>query len=262
MIRFDVITLFPELVQAPFQHSLMGRALEQGLFQFKAHFLREYAEGRHRVCDDAPFGGGEGMVMKIEPLAKAIRAVRLAEGKSRVLLMAPGGRRFDQAMARELLKLEQLVLVCGHYEGVDARIHHFIDGEVSVGDFVLTGGELPACVIVETVARLIPGVVGRPESIANECFEGGVLDFPQFTRPREFEGLTAPDILLSGDHARIAAWRREQALQRTLQQRPEMLDVAPLSESDRRILNRLLGKPDPVLLARNRRKSRKTEGDS
>jgi tRNA (guanine37-N1)-methyltransferase len=256
VIRFDVITLFPELVDSPFQHSLMGRAREQGLLQLSTHFLREYAEGRHRVCDDTPFGGGEGMVMKLEPLARAIRAVRRPELRSRVLLTTPSGRRFDQAMARELLELDQLVLICGHYEGVDARLGALIDGEVSIGDFVLTGGELAACVIVETVARLIPGVVGRPESIENESFEDGILDFPQYTRPREFEGLVVPEILLSGDHARIAAWRREQALQRTLERRPELLDSAPLSDADRRTLDRLQGRPDKGEPPRRKRRSR------
>lgn len=239
-MRFDVITLFPEMVAGPFRLSLMGKAQERGRFLLQVHDLREYAEGRHRVCDDYPFGGGEGMVLKVEPLCRAVRAIARPELDRRVLLMSPGGTRFDQAQAVRLARYEQLVLLCGHYEGVDERVReHLIDEEISIGDFVLTGGELAAMVVIETTARLLPGVVGDEDSIRNESFEQGLLDFPQYTRPRSFEDMEVPAVLLSGDHARIASWRREQALRRTLVNRPDLLEHAPLTSQDRAVLARL-----------------------
>ncbi len=239
-MRFDVITLFPEMVSAPFRHSLMARAIEAGRFTLNVHDLRRYALDRHRVCDDYPFGGGEGMVLKVEPIARALEDIVTPEGNRSVLLTSPGGRRLDQALARTLAKLDQLVIVCGHYEGVDDRVRaHLVDGEISIGDYVLSGGELAACVIVDVVARLLPGVVGDPASVANESFETGLLDHPQYTRPRVFAGMRVPDVLLSGDHARIARWRRREALRRTWRDRKDLLETVDLSEEDRRFLEQL-----------------------
>ncbi len=239
-MRFDVITLFPEMVRAPFGYSLMGRALDRGLFELHVHDLRDFAEGRHRVCDDYPFGGGEGMVLKVEPIARAIEAVVDRNLERRVWLTSPGGRRLDQSLARSMARLDQIVIVCGHYEGVDERVRrHLVDGEISIGDYVLTGGELAACVIVDAVARLLPGVVGSRASVDDDSFENGLLDHPQYTRPREYRGMVVPEVLLSGDHARIARWRRLEALRRTWRDRPDLLEKAPLSDADRRVIAQL-----------------------
>lgn len=238
-MRFDIITLFPDMVDAPFRHSLMGKARVRGVFSLVAHDLREYAEGRHRVCDDYPFGGGEGMVMKVEPIARALAKVRDPQLKGEIILLSPGGAPFTQQTAQTLAQLEQVVFLCGHYEGVDERVLSRVDRLLSIGDYVLTGGELAAMVVVEAVARLLPTVVGDAASLANECFSDGLLDFPQYTRPREFDGLSVPDVLLSGDHGKIARWRREEALRRTLRFRPELLEHARLSAADRQTLRKL-----------------------
>lgn len=238
-MRFDVITLFPDMVDAPFRHSLLGKARARGVFSLLAHDLRIYAEGRHRVCDDYPFGGGEGMVMKVEPIVRALADIRQPELRGEVILLTPGGTPFTQQVAQTLAGLEQVVLLCGHYEGVDERVVARADRLLSIGDFVLTGGELAAMVVVETVARLLPTVVGDAASLANECFSDGLLDFPQYTRPRSFDGVSVPDVLLSGDHGKIARWRRTEALRRTLRFRPEMLERAHLSASDLQTLRTL-----------------------
>jgi tRNA (guanine37-N1)-methyltransferase len=243
-MQFDVITLFPGMVEAPFQFSLMASAMSRGLFALNAHDLRDYAAGRHRVCDDYPFGGGEGMVMKVEPIFTALQKIVLSNAPTRVLLMSPGGSRFDQAKAHELTRFDQVVLLCGHYEGVDERVLNLVDEEVSIGDFVLTGGELAAMVVVETVARLLPGVVGCGDSIRNESFEDGLLDYPHYTRPRSFEGMEVPEVLLSGNHARIAAYNRKAALRRTLRKRPDLLARANLNRSDLEILEQIRREED------------------
>jgi len=236
-MQFDVVTLFPEMVEDPFKHSLLGRAQKEDLFRFLVHDLRTFAEGRHRVCDDYPFGGGEGMVLKIEPIYRALHAIVDSTKRVRVILMSPGGRRFDQTRAHELAEYEQLVVICGHYEGVDERASQcLIDEEISLGDFVVTGGELPALVMLEAVARLLPGVVGKKASLINESFEQGILDCPHFTRPREFEGMVVPPVLLSGNHGAVARWRREQALIRTFRSRPELLEAAALTDGERQRL--------------------------
>lgn len=238
-MRFDIITLFPDMVDAPFRHSLMGKARERGVFSLVAHDLREYAEGRHRVCDDYPFGGGEGMVMKVEPIARALAKIRNPELSGEIILLTPGGAPFTQQTAQTLAQREQLVFLCGHYEGVDERVLARVDRLLSIGDYVLTGGELAAMVVVEAVARLLPSVVGDAASLANECFSDGLLDFPQFTRPREFDGMSVPEVLLSGDHGKIARWRRQEALRRTLRFRPELLEHASLSAADLKTLRKL-----------------------
>ncbi len=233
----DVLTLFPEMVTGYLSESILGKAAERGLVQFAAHDIRAHAEGKHRVTDDAPYGGGAGMVFKPEPLVAAIEAARARLPGARVLLTSPRGELLDQPMARALaMGPTDLVLVCGRYEGVDERVLGFVDGEVSLGDFVLTGGELVALCVVDAVARLIPGVLGNAVSTASESFEDGLLEYPHYTRPAVFRGVEVPAVLQSGDHARVARWRRWQALRWTRLRRPDLLARAALSEEDRRLL--------------------------
>jgi tRNA (guanine37-N1)-methyltransferase len=211
MPSFEVLTLFPRMVAAPLEESILGKALEKGLLRVRVTDIREHASGKHRVTDDVPYGGGAGMVMKPEPLVAAIEAAKAREPNARVILMSPQGRPFTQRIAQELLQVESLILVCGRYEGVDERVLSWVDDELSLGDFVLTGGELAALAVIDAVARLMPGVLGNADSPRNESFAGeGLLEGPQYTRPPEFRGLRVPDVLLSGDHARVDAWRREQ----------------------------------------------------
>ncbi|GAB4176989.1 MAG: tRNA (guanosine(37)-N1)-methyltransferase TrmD [Geothermobacteraceae bacterium] len=232
-MTFDILTLFPDLCRSYFEGSILGKAVDRGLIEVRARFLRDWAEGRHLVTDDAPYGGGDGMVMKVEPVARALDDLRAERPGARVLLMTPQGRRFDQAMARRLAREPGLVFVCGRYEGIDERIRSLVDEEVSIGDVVLTGGELPAMLIIDAVARLLPGVLGSAGSLDDESFADGLLEYPQYTRPAEFRGMKVPEVLLSGDHGAIARWRRRQQLRRTLERRPELLDAAELDEDDR-----------------------------
>jgi len=239
----DVLTLFPEMVTGYLSGSILGRASERGLLQLLAHDIREHADGKHRVTDDAPYGGGAGMVFKPEPLVAAIEVARARLPGARVLLTSPRGERLDQPMARTLAAgPTDLILVCGRYEGVDERVRAFVDGEVSAGDYVLTGGELVALCVVDAVARLLPGVLGNAGSTASESFEDGLLEYPQYTRPAVFRGVEVPPILQGGDHARVARWRRWQALHWTRLQRPDLLASATLSEGDRHLLS--LGEAD------------------
>ena len=223
MLSVEVLTLFPRMVRVPLEESILGKAQQGGLLRATVTDIRGYAEGRHRVTDDVPYGGGAGMVMKPEPLVAAIEDARKREAGARVVLLSPQGRRFTQAVAQEYAR-GPLILVCGRYEGVDERVLRWIDEELSLGDFVLTGGEVAALAVVEAVARLQPGVLGNEESARHESFgAAGLLEGPQYTRPPEFRGLRVPDILLSGDHAKIAQWRHEQALSRTRERRPDLL---------------------------------------
>jgi tRNA (guanine37-N1)-methyltransferase len=225
-IRIDVLTLFPAMFEPYLGASILGRAREAGWLEVAVHDIRDWAEGRHKQADDAPFGGGQGMVLKPEPVVGAIEAVRdrPETGRGRVVMMTPQGAPFRQEKARRLAALPHLVLVCGRYEGVDERVREgWVDEELSLGDFVLTGGELPALAVIDAVARLTPGVLGNEASHADESFEAGLLEYPQYTRPREFRGRTVPEVLLSGDHGRIARWRAEQALERTRQRRPDLI---------------------------------------
>jgi tRNA (guanine37-N1)-methyltransferase len=236
-VRFELLTLFPRMVEGPLGESILGKAAEKGLIRVGVRDIRDYAAGKHHVTDDAPYGGGAGMVMKVEPLVGAIEAARAAmDGPARVILMDPGGRKFTQAVARELHAVERLILVCGRYEGYDERIRSFVDDELSVGDFILTGGELAALCVVDACSRLVPGVLGNEESGATESFEEGLLEYPQYTRPPEFRGMRVPEILVSGDHAKVARWRRKQALRRTAARRPDLLERLSLGEADRRLL--------------------------
>lgn len=235
-MRIDVFTIFPGLIESFCAESLLGKAQGNGLVELRAHDLREHATDLHRTVDDAPFGGGAGMVMKPEPIFASVEAA----GPPRPLfLLGPGGRRFDQAMAHELAALDGFSLLCGRYEGVDHRVReHLVDDELSVGDVVLSGGEVAACLVIEAVVRLIPGAMGNDASPRAESFgDAGLLEEPQFTRPAEFRGWTVPETLRSGDHARIDRWRRAQALHRTLRYRPDLVEVAGgLTEVDRRLL--------------------------
>ncbi len=236
MLSVEVLTLFPRLVAAPLEESILGKAQEKGLLRARVTDIREFAEGRHHVTDDSPYGGGAGMVMKPEPLVAAIEAARARAPAARVLLMSPQGPRFDQRKAAELVAREQLIFVCGRYEGVDERVLGFIDEEISLGDFVLTGGELAALAVIDAVARLVPGVLGNDESAVHESFTLDLLEGPHYTRPPEFRGLRVPDALLSGDHARIARWRRQQALLRTRARRPDLFGKLALTPQDRALL--------------------------
>jgi tRNA (guanine37-N1)-methyltransferase len=235
-MRIDIVTLFPGMVEPALAESVIGRARQRGLVDIRAVNLRDYAEGKHRVTDDYPFGGGGGMILKPEPLLAAVEALRTSA--ARVILMDPRGRLFTQRMAWELAGLRHLIVLCGRYEGVDERVSELAaDDAVSIGDYVLTGGELPALVVTDAVVRLLPGVLGGEDAARRESFAGGLLEPPQYTRPEEFRGARVPAVLLSGDHARIARWRRVQAVYRTWRWRPELLRDAALTEDERRLVD-------------------------
>ncbi|MEO8440218.1 MAG: tRNA (guanosine(37)-N1)-methyltransferase TrmD [Spartobacteria bacterium] len=221
-MRVDIITLFPESCRVPLGESMMGRAQEAGALYLEIHNLRSWTQDRHHVVDDAPFGGGQGMVMKPEPIFAAVESLRTEE--STVVLMTPQGRRFDQGMAREFSGSKHLIIICGHYEGIDHRvIEHLVDAEISIGDYVLTNGAIAAVVFVDAIVRLLPGVLGDEQSAADDSFSAGLLEGPQYTRPAEFRGWKIPDVLLSGHHAEIAAWRKRKAERRTRENRPDLL---------------------------------------
>ena len=242
-MRFHILTLFPEMFSGPFDHGIAARARRSGAIGISLVNIRDHAHDRHRTVDDYTFGGGPGMLMKPEPLFESVEAVRasadLDDGVP-VVLMSPQGRRLTQPVVEELSGNDDLVLVCGRYEGFDERVRrHLATDEISIGDYVLGGGELAAMVLIESVARLVEGVVGSIESTQNDSFATGLLQHPQYTRPAEFRGMKVPDVLLSGDHAEIARWRRREALRRTLKRRPDLLDAADLSDADRRFLDEL-----------------------
>ena len=222
-MRIDVLTIFPQLVQGPLHHSLLGKAIEAGILDVRVQDIRDHAAGAHRQVDDEPFGGGPGMVMMADPVFRAVEA--LGDEAKRVLLLSPAGRRLDQALVRELAAEPWLVLIAGRYEGIDERVVEGLSAEeISIGDYVLAGGELPALVVIEAVARLVPGVVGAEASLTRESFEvGGLLDHPHYTRPQEYRGLRVPEVLVSGDHARIEEWRRRAAEEKTRRNRPDLL---------------------------------------
>jgi tRNA (guanine37-N1)-methyltransferase len=234
-VRIDVFTIFPALVDGFCRESLLGKARAAGLLDLRCHDLREHTTDVHRSVDDAPFGGGAGMVLRPEPIFASVEA---ADPPRPLFLLGPGGRRFDQVLAAELAAGEGFGLLCGRYEGIDERVRrHLVDGELSVGDYVLAGGEAAAVVVIEAVARLLPGVLGNDASVASESFSAGLLEEPQYTRPAEFRGWAVPDILRSGDHARIERWRRAQALHRTRRQRPDLIEArGGLSADEERLL--------------------------
>ncbi len=228
-MRFDVLTIFPEIFQGPSSVGMIQKAIDKGLIEFYIHNLRDYAEGPHRQVDDTPFGGGAGMVFKPEPIFHAVETVQRSsqQSSSRVILLSPQGIPFHQKKAEELKHIEQLILICGRYEGVDERVRDFlIDEEISIGDYVLMGGELAAMVVIEVITRLIPQVLGDPDSARRESFTTGKLDYPQYTRPADFRGMKVPDILLSGNHVEVERWRQEKALENTMKKRPDLLKRA------------------------------------
>ena len=266
-MKADIVTIFPDFFRGPLEHGIVRRACEMGLTEIRIHGLREFTHDRHRTVDDRPFGGGEGMVLKPEPVFECLESLGVADREARkngsaresVILLTPQGERFTQAVAQELAQLNRLVFICGRYEGVDERVAEFLaDRELSIGDYVLGGGELAAAVVIEAVTRLLPGAVGNEASTRQEsfttsteverapgadstCGSGGLLDYPHYTRPAEFRGMTVPEVLMSGNHDDIRRWRREQALRKTLAKRPDLLDGAALdmlNENDRKILAR------------------------
>jgi tRNA (guanine37-N1)-methyltransferase len=241
-VRFDIVTIFPGMVRALVAESLLARAMASGTLAVEAHDLRDFTTDRHRVVDDAPFGGGPGMVLKPEPIVRAVEVIVERHGPaSAVIVPSPQGRRLTHDEAARLSRLEHVVVVCGRYEGIDERVHDVLETEeISIGDYVLAGGELPALVILEAVARLVPGVVGDAQSVVLDSFVRGVLDHPHYTRPAEFRGWRVPDVLVSGHHAAVDRWRTKEALRRTLERRPDLLAGASLDAGERKILDELV----------------------
>jgi len=238
-MRIDILTIFPEMFRGPFDNSIIKRAREQGLIAINITDIREFALDKHKCVDDYPFGGGVGMVMKPEPVYGAIEHVIGDRQQARVILMCPQGELFSQAKAAELAGCQELVFICGHYEGMDERVRHLATNEISIGDYILTGGELAAMVVIDAVARLIPGVLGEEESARQDSFSERLLEYPQYTRPREFRGMQVPEVLLSGHHENIRLWRRQESLRRTLKRRPDLLSGEDLSPEDRRLLQEI-----------------------
>ncbi|WP_227766685.1 tRNA (guanosine(37)-N1)-methyltransferase TrmD [Zhaonella formicivorans] len=240
-MRIDVLTIFPNMFQGPLQESILKKAQEKGIITVNTVDIRSFSEDKHKRVDDYPFGGGVGMVMKPEPIFAAWEAVHgsVPSAKTRTILLCPQGEVFSQRKAEELAELDHLILICGHYEGVDERVRdHLVDEELSIGDYILTGGELPAMVVIDAVARLLPGVLGTYSSAEQDSFSDGLLEYPQYTRPREFRGWQVPEVLLSGNHRQISIWRRQQSLLRTKKRRPDLLKSAQLSAEDLELLNK------------------------
>jgi tRNA (guanine37-N1)-methyltransferase len=234
VIRFDVLSIFPEMFHSPLNFSLLKKAQEKGLIDIGLHNIRDWAEDKHNMTDDAPYGGGCGMVMKVEPVERALAAVKRADVQSLVVLMTPQGKTFNQKIAGEMAEEKHIIMICGRYEGVDERIReHLADREISIGDYILTGGELSALVVIDAVSRLIPGVLGNDASAATESFSQGLLEYPQYTRPAYYKGWSVPDVLVSGNHAQIERWQRIEAIKRTWLRRPDLLEKIELSEGDK-----------------------------
>ncbi|HVN85325.1 MAG TPA: tRNA (guanosine(37)-N1)-methyltransferase TrmD [Candidatus Binatia bacterium] len=235
-MRFHLVTLFPAFFDSALSTTMLQKGQERGALEFVRYNIRDYATDKHRVTDDTPYGGGPGMVMKPEPLVAAIEATGDAAARPRRVLLSPQGRPFTQPIAAEFARLPELVLVCGRYEGVDERVRSYVDEELSIGDYVLSGGEVAALVVIDVVSRLVPGVLGAAESAIEESFRDGLLEYPHYTRPPEFRGQPVPAVLLSGDHEAIRRWRRAQSLQRTAARRPDLLARAQVTDADRAIL--------------------------
>jgi tRNA (guanine37-N1)-methyltransferase len=246
-MRYDILTIFPEFFESPFSFGILKKAQEKGLLDIQTHDIREHTEDKHKTVDDTPYGGGGGMLMKIAPLASAIEDIKNTSRKSLVVLTTPDGEKFSDKMARELADYEQIIIVCGRYEGVDERIRElYVDREISIGDYVLSGGENAASVIVESVSRFIPGVLGNELSSQNDSFKEGLLEYPQYTRPEEFKGSKVPDVLLSGNHGEIDEWRRKESIKRTFKKRPDMLDNAILKNEDIEVIKKLKETDSPT----------------
>jgi tRNA (guanine37-N1)-methyltransferase len=239
-MHFDIFTLLPEIFPPYLQSSILQKAAARGLLEFSIHNIRDYTHDKHHTTDDVPYGGGGGMVMKPEPVFEALESVLGAPPSCPIIMLTPQGRVFNQQIARELSGFERIALVCGRYEGIDERIReHIITDEISIGDYVLTGGELPALIMVDAISRHIPGVLGDPTGADDDSHASGLLEYPHYTRPPEFRGWKVPEVLLSGDHGKIARWRREQSLQRTLARRPDMFEKVELTKEDRKFLKTL-----------------------
>lgn len=241
-MRFDILTLFPEFFISPLEQSLLGKAVAKGVLTVTTRNLRDFTTDRHRTTDDSPYGGGHGMVMKVEPVVAAIEALKAEGPAGRVILTTPQGVPLTQSLVRELSGEERLIIVCGRYEGVDERIRAFVDTEISLGDFVLTGGEVAALALVDSVGRLVPGVLGEPGSAEHDSFSDGLLEYPQYTRPEDFRGLKVPEVLLSGNHAEIERWRRTESLERTADRRPDLIEKAGLTEAEKRLVKKRSGR--------------------
>ncbi|NTW06668.1 MAG: tRNA (guanosine(37)-N1)-methyltransferase TrmD [Syntrophaceae bacterium] len=240
MIRFDVLSIFPEMFSSPLNFSLLKKAQEKGLINICLHDIRNWASDKHRMTDDAPFGGGCGMVMKVEPVERALAEIKNSVGESQVILMTPQGQTFNHKIATELASEKQIIIICGRYEGVDERIRTYLVGrEISIGDFILTGGELSALVLIDAVSRLIPGVLGNADSSVSESFSNGLLEYPQYTRPANYKNWCVPEVLISGNHAEIERWRRRESLKRTYDRRPDLLKKLELSAEDKKILEQI-----------------------
>jgi len=245
-MRIDILCLFPEMFASPFAQSIIKRAKERGLIDIMIHNIRDYTHDKHRTVDDYLYGGGPGMVLKPEPVFEAAEAVKqqLNTSEIPIILLTPQGRLFNQQVARELALYPQLMLICGHYEGIDERVHrHLATDEISIGDYVLSSGELAAMVVVDAIVRLIPGVLGSPMSASSDSHSGGLLEYPQYTRPRVYRGWSAPSVLLSGNHGEIACWRRRQAILRTVKQRPDLMKKATLSDKEKEWISENLLNP-------------------
>ncbi len=238
-MRIDILTLFPDYFTGPLTVSIVKRAVDKKALDLRITYLRDFAEGKRKTADDMPYGGGAGMVLKPEPLIKGIQRLKKGRKKVKVLLMSPQGKKLDHGLVMELLKEKSLLLVCGHYEGIDERVMDLVDEEISLGDFVLTGGEPAAVVLVDALARFLPGVVGDKESVEKDSFFNGLLDYPHYTRPHVFKGRKVPEVLLSGNHKNIERWRRKQSLRNTMMKRPDLLDRAVLNEEDRELIREI-----------------------
>lgn len=241
-MRFDVLSIFPAMFASPLDYSVLKKARDKGLIEIKLHNIRDWARDKHKMTDDEPYGSGCGMVMKVEPVERALVEIKNPDMKPVVILMTPQGESFRQETAAQMAKEKQIVLICGRYEGVDERIRqHLIDKEISIGDYILTGGELAALVFIDAVSRLVPGVLGNARSIEGESFAHGLLEYPQYTRPADYKGWSVPEVLLSGNHAQIEQWRKMQSLKRTYERRPDLLKKAELTDEEKKIIKKIEG---------------------
>ncbi|MGP8153971.1 MAG: tRNA (guanosine(37)-N1)-methyltransferase TrmD [Smithella sp.] len=240
-MNFEILSLFPEMFVSPLNFSLLKKAREKGLLNICLHNIRDWADDKHKMTDDAPYGGGCGMVMKVEPVEKALEAIRIPEDDSIVVLMTPQGEVLNQDIVARLAPKKQIIIICGRYEGIDERIRaHLVDREISIGDYILTGGELAALVLVDAISRFIPDVLGNPLSTRSDSFSENLLEYPQYTRPPQYKGWMVPDVLLSGNHAQIELWRKKESLKRTYKRRPDLLKRLELSVVDKKILDKIM----------------------
>ncbi len=239
MIRFDVLTLFPDMFQSPLGSSVFKKAIDRGVIRVTIYNIRDFTADKHRVVDDSPYGGGSGMVMKVGPIVEGIEQIKSTDGSPRVILMTPQGVPFDHSEARRLSTYDHLIFVCGRYEGIDERVRDYVDEELSIGDYILMGGELAVMVVIDAVSRFVPGVLGSEESVLEESFANALLEYPQYTRPRIFRGKRVPEVLISGNHRQIVHWRRKETLRRTLIRRPDLLQKANLPDDDLALLEEI-----------------------